>query len=232
MLLRCKSACVKTMGMSSSNPERQGPRSTFRLGGAPLLSVASQSLNAATAVNGPAGCLSWNMTSSKGSFLMSPTDAASLSLLEILVQRTDEWGTCILFEQAQILEKVILRVKELIKARWKRALNNVSCRKRNWLHLNFEKSRSIYANLSATIPSYYFEPLIAGLQDLITSPSHLRDTPPQTNGGPYHQSSPSNGRSPAHQTIAPSPQAQSNKPTGLDISHMLPPRVLVWKKYQ
>jgi hypothetical protein len=73
------------------------------------------------------------MTSSKGSFLMSPTDAASLSLLEILVQRTDEWGTCIVFEQAQILEKVILRVKELIKARWKRALNNVSCRKRNWL---------------------------------------------------------------------------------------------------
>ena len=46
---------------------------------------------------------------------MSPTDAASLSLLEILVQRTDEWGTCIVFEQAQILEKVILRVKELIK---------------------------------------------------------------------------------------------------------------------
>jgi hypothetical protein len=57
------------------------------------------------------------MISSKGSWLMSPTDTASLFLLEILVQRTDEWGTCILFEQAQIPEKVILRVKELIKAR-------------------------------------------------------------------------------------------------------------------
>ena len=45
---------------------------------------------------------------------MSPTDAMSLFLLEILVQRTDEWGTWILFELAQILENPLQLLANLV----------------------------------------------------------------------------------------------------------------------
>lgn len=106
MLLRRKSAWVKTMGTSSSNPERQGPRSRIRPGGrgALVLRVTIQSLNAAAFGKGPAGGLVSNMISGKGPWLMSPTDAMSLFLLKNLVQRTDELGAWILFEPAQVLE--------------------------------------------------------------------------------------------------------------------------------
>lgn len=45
---------------------------------------------------------------------MSPTYAMSLFLLEILVQRTDEWGAWILFEQAQILEDPLQLLANLV----------------------------------------------------------------------------------------------------------------------
>jgi hypothetical protein len=45
---------------------------------------------------------------------MSPTDAMSLFLLEIPVQHTDEWGTWILFEQAQILKDPLQLLANLV----------------------------------------------------------------------------------------------------------------------
>jgi hypothetical protein len=45
---------------------------------------------------------------------MSPTDAMSFLLLEILVQLTDEWGVWILFKQAQILEDPLQLLANLV----------------------------------------------------------------------------------------------------------------------